>query len=98
MSMPQDYELPPGVIDALKANQKIEAIRLVREHFEVDLMQAKDIVEIAAEHLEGHPGVQTASPVMNSGISPMQPEKGAGRVVAAIIIGIIAYLLYAFMG
>jgi hypothetical protein len=94
MSMPQDYELPPDVIKALKANRKIEAIRLVREHFAVDLMQAKEIVEIAEESLEDHPEV----PVIQPGIQPMQAETGITRIVVIIIIGITAYALYSFLG
>jgi hypothetical protein len=36
---------PPGVLDALRAGQKIEAIRLYRQATGVDLKTAKDFVE-----------------------------------------------------
>jgi hypothetical protein len=37
--------VPPGVLDALCAGQKIEAIRLYRQATGVDLKTAKDFVE-----------------------------------------------------
>lgn len=92
--MPQDHELPPDVIQALKANRKIEAIRLVHEHYELDLMQAKEIVEIAAESLEARPEI----PGIQTGIQPMQAETGIKRIVVVIIIGITVYALYTFLG
>ena len=102
MSVSDEYQLPPAVIAALQAERKIEAIRLVREHFGVDLMQAKEIVEIASEHLEDHrvePGFNPDNSSGNSSsINPMQPESGVGRVVGVIIIGVIVYLWYSFAG
>ena len=37
--------VPPGVLDALRAGQKIEAIRLYRQATGVDLKTAKEFVE-----------------------------------------------------
>ena len=84
------YKLPPDVIAALKAGRKIEAITLVREHFDVDLMQAKEIVEVAAEHQDNDSEA--------AGMQPMRPETGGNRVVLVVIAGILIYALYTLLG
>ena len=45
MSTPQ-RQLPPGVIEALKAGNKIEAIRILRESTKMGLAEAKTAVEM----------------------------------------------------
>ena len=45
MSTPQ-RQLPPGVIEALKAGNKIEAIRILRESTKMGLAEAKAAVEM----------------------------------------------------
>lgn len=47
-------ELDATVINALKQNRKIEAIKLLREKENIDLKEAKHAVE---EYLSNHPGL-----------------------------------------
>jgi ribosomal protein L7/L12 len=94
MSESDAYKLPPDVIAALNAGRKIEAIALVREHFGVDLMQAKEIVEVAAEHAAEHQENDSEA----AGIQPMRAETGANRIVLLVIVGVVIYALYSLLG
>jgi hypothetical protein len=44
-SIVSDPDLPPGVLDALRRGQKIEAIKRLRESLNLDLKSAKEIIE-----------------------------------------------------
>ena len=45
MAMNTESELPEDVLVAIKANRKVDAIKLLREHINIDLKDAKDIVD-----------------------------------------------------
>jgi ribosomal protein L7/L12 len=78
--------LPKAVIGALAAGNKIEAIRLYRQHYGVGLKEAKDAVDAAAI---------TAAPA-TGGLSPgEQPRSGMSTwlVAGALIAGAVAYYL-----
>lgn len=70
--MADDMDLPADVIAALRANRKIEAIKLLREYGQFSLKEAKEIVDT---HIE-------ANPVDNPHI---RVETGAGRL---LLIGV----------
>ena len=46
MANPQRPQLPPGVLEALKQGNKIEAIRILRESTKMGLTEAKAAVEM----------------------------------------------------
>ena len=46
MANAQRPQIPPGVLEALKAGNKIEAIRLMREGTKLGLAEAKALVEM----------------------------------------------------
>ncbi len=79
--MKPETELPADVIDALQKNRKIMAIKLLRAHLNIDLKEAKDMIdaylarrpELAARH-------------------PQKVETGLGRL---IVVGILLVALYA---
>ena len=79
-------ELPEDVLAALKANRKIEAIKLLREHHNVDLKEAKQIVD-AAMASQPSPAVRR----------PRQTEFGFGRLVLAVMATAIAYAIYKYV-
>ena len=76
--------LPTAVIGALAAGNKIEAIRLYRQHYGVGLKEAKDAVDAAGITASREAG----------GLSPgEQPRSGRSTwlVVAVAIAGALAY-------
>lgn len=76
-------ELPAEVKNAVHANRKIEAIKLLREQRNMDLKEAKDIVDayigenrhLIGDHRSGR-------------------ESGIGRVLILVIVGGIIYAAY----
>ena len=50
--MNSEVELPADVVAEIKANRKITAIKLLREHERIDLKEAKERVDA---YLELHP-------------------------------------------
>ena len=84
--MTNDQELPANVIAALEANHKIEAIKLLREHYGCGLKEAKEIVE-AYEFPESS-GVTTAE---------IRAETGIGRLVLILIISAAIYGVYTWL-
>jgi len=76
-------ELPADVRDAVHANRKIEAIKLLREQQSVGLKEAKEIVDAYIgenHHLVGD---------QRSG-----RESGIGRILMIVIAGGIIYAAY----
>ena len=76
-------DLPTEVKDAVHANRKIDAIKLLREQRDLGLKEAKEIVDAYAlenRHLIGD---------QRSG-----RESGIGRVLLIIAIGGIIYVAY----
>lgn len=85
MEMNSDPELPVEVIEAIQANRKIEAIKLLREHWSMDLKEAKDTVD---DYVRSHPEeVALRAP---------QAETGVGRLILVASIMIAAYLAYRY--
>lgn len=74
-------ELPDDVTTAIRANRKIEAIKLLRGHRSLDLKEAKHIVDTyAKEH-----GPARENPSSGSGL---------GRIVAMALAITVGYAVY----
>ena len=77
--------LPPDVHAALQRGNKIEAIRLLREHTGLGLKEAKDAVEAS--------GVR-ATAQSDRAPGEMPPAAGAGRwLIAIAAAALVAYFL-----
>ena len=104
MSTPQRPHLPPGVLEALKQGNKIEAIRLLRESTKMGLAETKAMVEMLGNvkqsvaskpngpvrmHARVQPQVHL--PLRRPGLSPGEvPRHGSG------VMGIIVVLAIGF--
>ena len=86
--------LPPAALDALRRGNKIEAIRLVREHHGIGLKEAKDLVE-QHEQLVA-PTVEGLSP--RNGLSPGEVPRTGSRITWLLVAAAIAAgLVYHFV-
>jgi hypothetical protein len=76
-----ESELPSDVLAAIHGNRKIEAIKLLREHRNLGLKEAKNLVEI---YVAEHPNL----------ITKRRPnvETGYGRLV---VVGLVLTAMYA---
>ena len=85
--MNSNADLPVAVIDAIRANRKIDAIKRLREHRGIGLKEAK--LEVDAYIRD--------NPQLAATLAP-QTESGIGRLILiAIIIG-VAYAAYSYFG
>ena len=84
MNEPLERKLPDKVIDAINRRHKIEAIKLLREEWNVDLKEAKDCVdEYINENVELLP------------VRSRSSETGLVRFVVIILtLGILAAVYY----
>jgi len=83
-----DPELPIEVIDAIRANRKIEAIKLLREHWGMGLKEAKQAVD---DYVRNNPQEEPQETAMRA----PQPETSYGRF---ILVGVflVGYLIYRY--
>lgn len=75
--------LPPDVLEAIHANRKIEAIKLLREYRHLGLKEAKEIVD---EYTTRNPGMIVKR--------RSTTETGAGRVILTVILLAVLYGIY----
>ncbi len=75
--------LPEDVKNAVHANRKIEAIKLLREQRNLDLKQAKEIVDAYIDENRHLIGDQRSG-----------RDSGIGRILIIIILGGIIYAAY----
>jgi ribosomal protein L7/L12 len=85
---------PPAAADALRRGNKIEAIRLVREHNGLGLKEAKDLVERHEQLIV--PTAESLAP--RNGLSPGEVPRSSGRitwllVAAAIAAGVVYHFV-----
>lgn len=80
--------LPPDVMQALRNGNKIEAVRLVRQHRGLGLREAHLLVESLA----------AKEPVPIENLSPGAPRKPAGLLWLAILLIVAAYVVYRVLG
>ena len=76
-------ELPADVRDAVDANRKIEAIKLLREQRSLGLKEAKEIVDAYIDENRHVIGDQRSG-----------QESGIGRILVIVIAGGIIYAAY----
>ena len=76
-------ELPADVRDAVHANRKIEAIKLLREQQSLGLKEAKEIVDAYIDENRHVIGDQRSG-----------RESGIGRILVIVIAGGIIYAAY----
>ncbi len=86
MSEPMGRELPDKVIEAIKRRHKIEAIKLLREEWNIDLKEAKDCVDDYISENKGLPPVRSRS-----------SETGLVRFVLIILTLIILAAVYYYL-
>lgn len=79
--MSNETQLPADVVEAIRANRKIDAIKLLREHQDLGLKEAKHAVDA---YIRGNPHL---IPQQNSG-------GGVSRSVIIVLGVVIAYALY----
>ena len=83
--MNSEPELPDDVLAAIRANRKIEAIKLLREHQKIGLKEAKDIVDA---YIQQHPAsAGSRSQQSGSGFAPL--------LYASLLTGLV-YAAYRF--
>lgn len=77
---PVPGELPPAALAALARGNKIEAIRIVREAYGLDLKDSKDLVDA---YEDAHPVTRSAGP---------REDRGLLRValILALIVAVLA--------
>jgi len=85
--MNSESELPDDVIEAIHNRRKLDAIRLLREHRDLGLREAKDRVDAYARR-NRH---------LIAGFSPGS-RPGLGRVVWVVVLMGIVYLLFRRFG
>ena len=96
-----DAELPPDVIAAVEARRKVAAIKLLREHWGIDLKEAKGVIDgyIAEDTTqsttENTTESTTENPQLSSGRSK-QEVSGFGQLLLSGIIAALFYGLYDF--
>jgi hypothetical protein len=83
--MKTDPELPTDVLQQIHANRKIEAIKLLREHRQLDLKVAKDIVD---NYMKQNPQSITRT--------GSRSETGTGRFIYIIIVILLLYMAYQY--
>ena len=78
--------LPPEAIDALQRGKKIEAIKLVREAFKLDLKDAKDRVDAYVEN----------DPALRQKLASTSAEsmRSLIRWVIIIAVGVLGYFFF----
>ena len=86
MEIDADPELPEEVITAIRAKRKIEAIKLLREHWGLDLKEAKQAVDAYERR---HPE--------EVAMQPLQVESGLGRLLLVALVLFAMYLAYSFL-
>jgi hypothetical protein len=83
--MSNETKLPADVVEAIRANRKIDAIKLLREHRSLGLKEAKHAVDA---YIREHPHL---IPQQSSG-------SGLGRLVIVVLAVVISYVLYQRLG
>jgi hypothetical protein len=84
MANPQRPQIPPGVLEALKQGNKIEAIRLLREGTKMGLAESKAMVEML-DKMKGVAGTaQAIANVLQGKASAAAARPAASQPVAPV--------------
>ena len=84
--MSEDSDLPEDVLAAIRAKQKIEAIKLLREHRNLGLKEAKQVVDAT---MNQHSAAE--------GRGPAQADSGLGRLILVGVIMGASYAAYRYL-
>ena len=79
MANPQRPQIPPGVLEALKQGNKVEAIRLMRESTKLGLTESKALVDML-DKAKGVIGTAQAVAKMAQAVRPVSTAKPVGPV------------------
>lgn len=85
--MNTENELPEDVIDAIRANKKIAAIKQLRSARAIGLKEAKELVEA---YIDDHPQA------LDTNYRAPSAESGVGRLLVAIIVAGMLYAAYRY--
>jgi hypothetical protein len=83
--MQSDFDLSTDVIEAIRANRKIDAIKRLREHRGADLKEAKQEIDA---YIRENPQV--------SALRPPKAESNFGRLILIAILLGGAYAAYRY--
>lgn len=83
----REAELPADVVAAINENRRIEAIKLLRAHRDLDLAEAKRLVDLYAAQ----------NPRLLAG-NAMRDEGSGGKLVIAVIVVVGLYLAWQYSG
>ena len=86
--MNDETELPADVIEALHANRKITAVKLLRAQRNLDLTEAVKLIE---KYYADNPDLNSQSSYPSS-----RSETGIGRLILLIIVIAVLYALYQY--
>ena len=84
--MNSEFKLPDDVLKAVHANRKIDAIKLLREHRNLGLKEAKHVIDA---YMAKYPHLVSAG--------RLREESGPGRIVVTGVLVLIIYLAYRFL-
>lgn len=76
--------LPDAAIAALRNGRKIEAVKIVRREWNIDLKEAKDAVDQHLSSINPSPGVRRAPTI----------ETGTGRLLWLVFVIIVVFIGY----
>lgn len=82
--MSSETELEQEVVEALRAGRKIEGIKLLREHRNIDLKGAKEVVD---QYIKENP----------EACSAIQEASSGNSLLLLIVIGVVGYLIYRYV-
>lgn len=80
-------DLPADVVAAIEENRKVEAIALLREHQNLDLAEAKRLVDLYA----------AKNPRLLAG-AEMKDEGSGGKLLIAAIVVVGLYVAWRYLG
>ena len=86
--MNNETELPADVIEALHANRKITAVKLLRAQRNLDLTEAVKLID---KYYADNPDLNTRNSYSGS-----HSETGIGRLILMIIVIAVLYALYQY--
>ena len=94
--------LPPEVVSAIESGRRIEAVKLLRESRGLGLAEAKEAVDAYARSREA-PEAAPAAPLPSDTLqalpnTPAAPRKWSGLLWALILLLVVGYLVYRFLG
>ena len=92
----------PGVADALKKGNKIEAIRILREKTGLGMKEAKDAIDRfpvdTIEHTKTYDSPKATQTLSRPGLAPGEEPRTSGGgqwlLIAAIIVGALIFYVY----